>query len=268
MSMVGVNVIIMAQGEGSRWVANPAYGHLPAPVLYKQLLPVGSETIISRSVRMYRERGFDDLLVVGSRELLTLAGLGDSVIGCDLDEDPVLRSARLDQMHLGDRPRDLLRGILATQSSWGPQGTVVALGDALLSRRAMDRMWVQVAAGKPGVLARVKPNPVSGKDADEVFAMWFFPPAYDEVARRLREMVEQRGSLLRPSKPWGMPFAVLPELDAVMAAYDRRGRERLAGIRQFLTLTDDYSDDVDCLTEYRTFWPSLMAAALEDVDHE
>lgn len=257
-----IRVIIMAQGEGSRWESNPAFGHPPRPTLYKQLLPVGDESIISRSVRLYRERALDDILVVASRELLDLSGLG--AIGFDLDEDPILRSARLDQMHLGDRPKDVLRSVLMLRPRWGEGGTVIALGDALLSRKAMDALWVEVVSRRPGCLCRVKPNPVSGKDADEVFAMWFFADAYEETARRLREMVNSRGSLLRPSKPWGFPFAAIPELDAVMAAYDRRGKERLAGIRQFLTLTDDYSDDVDCLTEYRIFWPSLMMAALED----
>lgn len=258
----GVRVILLAQGEGSRWESNPAFGHPPKPTLYKQLLAVGDETILSRSVRMYRERGLDDILVIAQQELLDLAGLAD--IGFDMDSDPVMRAIRQDPMQLGDRPKDVLRSVLMLRTRWGEAGTVIALGDALLSRKAMDALWVEVVSRRPGVLARVRPNPVSGKDADEVFCMWFFPDAYDETARRLREMVNSRGSLLRPSKPWGFPFAALPDLDAVMTAYDRRNKERLAGIRQMLTVTDDYSDDVDCLTEYRTFWPSLMMAAVED----
>lgn len=235
-------VFLMAQGPGSRW-GHPLFrvrefDKLAPP--YKQLLAVNGEPLISRSVRLFREVGWNTT-VVANEELIRLAGLDEGIT-------------------LKDPGNDILDAVL--QLPYGEEPTIIALGDVLFSRDAVNRVTLECLMTASGVMARCEPSRVCRKVADEVFALWFHPRSAPYVLERCRWM-RRRGSTDRPKKPWGFPFAGLPDLEKTTEAY--KTGAGLKTVEDDLLVINDYTDDVDSPEEWEQFWPALRSAAENDL---
>jgi choline kinase len=110
-------VFILAAGDGKRWHRGEEWPqHKP-----KQLLNIGGETIIGRTVRMVHKRGYDPIVVTHNKDIIdTLAGI------------EILQPSRR---------RWLIETLQSTQSRW--QDINVALwSDVVYSNAVMDAMLV------------------------------------------------------------------------------------------------------------------------------
>lgn len=239
-------VYLMAQGVGSRWhdrrAPRPAVFETDAPP-YKHLLDVAGEPLIHRSARFFQEAGFHVVVVAGTE----LHSLGAS---------------EFERLTLPDPGEEVLTACLAAMEMRPADGqAVIALGDALFSRAAVASVAANLAG--PSVLARVDPSPVCNKVAPEVFAAWW-PAALEARTReRIGIMVGHRGHPgSRPSKPWGLPFAVLDDFPKMWTAYSHS--LRLDAVRDLLIVSSDYTDDIDSPEEWFAFWPDIRAAAIEE----
>lgn len=239
---------MLAQGEGSRWANNPRHQRFneEAPI-YKQLLAVRGEPILARSAKLFRSRGFD-VTVVASPELLMLSGTEGITL-----EDP---------------GTDILECVLKLMELYpATQITVMALGDVIFSRDAVEKLAEAVESQPMGCMARVFPSKVCDKVADEVFAIWYWAEQWPIVEGRARVMVMPGGKPgsrpLRPRKPWAFPFAVAPDLNRVRRGY--KSDHGLKSIEGDLLTILDYTDDVDSPEEWLKFWYDLLAAAEADI---
>lgn len=254
-SLTDTHVFFLAQGRGSRWndsdrklAGLPAEGFPP----YKQVIRVGGEALLARSVRFFREAGFHNLTVVAEEELLRLTGLED--IG----------------ITLSDPGSDILEPVYNLLAVPPAEVTVLLLGDVLFSRAAVAKVMLGIQTKPSGCLARCGPSKVTTKVADEVFGIWLDRQAAQLARDRCSMMVPRLPNLsgfanmTRPSKPWAFPFLASEDMLAMQVAYEQRGNGGLGVAASMLTTIDDYTDDVDSPIEYSIFWPPMLAAALED----
>jgi len=255
-SLSDTHVFFLAQGRGSRWnESDRKRAGLPPEDFppFKQMLMVGGETLLARSVRFFQEAGFANLTVIATEELLRLTGQQD--LGITL-LDP------------GSDVLEPVHNLLVTPPA---DVTVIVLGDVLFSRAAVAKLVEGVQTKPSGCMARVGPSKVTTKRADEVFAIWLDRQAAELARERCAMMVPRlpnmtgHPNMTRPSKPWAFPFLACEDMLAMQVAYEQRANGGLMAAAAMLTTVDDYTDDVDSPIEYAAFWKPMLKAALEDV---
>lgn len=195
-------IIIMAQGQGSRWGS----GH------FKHLIPVPHPaykdqniSIIGRQIFQCNNIGYTPL-VVGWPEILAQV------------------KGEYDFLHLNNPGKTLFDGIRQTKEFWKAKN-VILLGDVVFSASVFDatisssdEMWIVGRAGA---------NPVTGKNASELFSLGFFWSRQNDVLG-----------------PWGR----LWDLEKSFTSY------------KFVQV-DDWTDDLDSPEEYDQFYKKLVEAA-------
>jgi len=233
-----MRAIILAQGLSSRWDDPIGIHHdLIKQVPFKQWLPVGNRTMIGRTVELLREEFIEKIVVVAEPIFSTKCP------GADI----------YTQQEVGD----LVDAIYQTRHLWHDRGTIYLHGDVLFSRRAID-LLVNPHSTKV-LLARIEPNELTGKEADEIFAFHIGPKSYDEVWDRvLRYHPKGYKTDVVPPKPWVFPH-LLWDIDGFWVD------EGLKQIENLITTINDYTDDIDSPQAYDRFWGPMRASAeMED----
>ena len=113
--MSWIRPLILAAGKQTRWEKKNPFGYR-----FKQLLPVGDESIINRIVRQCRERGAEPIVVSYHEEIIQATDAATFLI-----------------------PSYAAHWTVETMqnSPWGTDRTVVLLGDVVYSKTVMDRIF-------------------------------------------------------------------------------------------------------------------------------
>lgn len=109
--MIDTSVLILAAGNQDR------FGH---DGVLKQLLYAGTETIIGRICRQVRQRGYDPIVVLHQKELV---------------------SSGYDWIDLFDYRRWKVESLLTVSDYWGKKRTIVLLGDVIYQAHVMNRIF-------------------------------------------------------------------------------------------------------------------------------
>lgn len=236
-------IFILAQGKGTRWSKEDRL-RIAAPDLpaNKQLLPVGGEPLVRRSMRLLREEGFSNTVVLVSEPELWHAA-------ADYGETLALPDPGLDIL-------DALVQLIPKEKR-----AVMLLGDVMFSRLALRRLAKFMGLTSSGVLARCEPSKITVKVADEVFGFWYDESFQPEALKRTQDM--RKGG--RPGKPWAIPFLAMPNF-AQTVCFHAEPSPHLGSLigAQGMANICDYTDDIDSPIEYRMFWAPMLACALAD----
>ena len=231
-----MKVIIMAGGAGDRWGADSSarqratISTLPE---YKQLINIGGENIVERMVRMLREREIEDITVIAP--LYFHGFIGDA----ELEVIP------------REIPGPLLEGIAHSEYLWGFDRTLFLLGDVVISPAMMNT----VIDNRDGCrfIGRLGENPVTGKEAPELFGLTVGRWKYMEVYAHCRWMCQRGRDINYPAKLWAL-YRLMCGLKHDDYDVDNK---------LLLEVEDDYTDDIDSVQEYQNYGSKLVIAALE-----
>lgn len=209
-----MRAILLADGDGTRW-----RNHLGAP---KHFAPVDGEGILPRAVRLLRERGVDDVWIVGPDEdRYRLANLFIPVKNPSAgDADKFLNSAHM--WHPYDR-------------------TVVLYGDVYFTDAAMDTI-VGYAEREWRLFCRFGGSAYTGCLWGECFAQSFWPEHHAEHRAALDRVVALAAAgQTRRSGGWEH-YRVLNGGDPLVHADLGRAIE-----------IDDWTEDFDWPADYDLF---------------
>ena len=213
---MSTRIFIMAQGHGSRWLRD-ARTTIESPCEYKQVLPItDDENLISRTIR---QLDYDPLIkVICAGEFYPYLPEGTEI---ESFREPI---------------QPILHGIWNTKQEWESYDRVIIiLGDVAFSNLAIIRILIN--RQELALFGRLGANPITGKEAGEIFALSIYPDKYMEVICRLKDLW-QSGK----QKIWDY--------------YNEYGAD-------FVEI-NDYTDDVDSLEAYVQFWPKMKEKILED----
>jgi len=231
-----MRAIILAQGESSRW-DDPTgiYAELKRTVPYKHWLPVGDKTMIGRTVELLNRYIYDpDIYVVAE------PSYADKCPGAEI--------------YTQETVGDLVDAIYQTRHLWHDRGTIYLHGDVLFSRLAID-LLVNPHSTKV-LLARIEPNKLTGKQADEIFGFYIGPKSYSEVWKRVLRY--HQGSNASTPKPWVF-LHLLWDIQSFGV------KEGLKQVKDLITSINDYTDDIDSPQGFDQFWGPMKASAeMED----
>ncbi len=145
-----MKIYILAQGQGSRWMVDDGRNmSIELPSEYKQLTPLGNETIITRTIRQVFEY---DPIVIAS---------GDFV--------PYIKHLDVKFRSFREPTGCILEGICKTKNEWRGHDVIFLLGDVIYSNKAIETIFG--SANYTGFFGRKSPNKVTGKKASEIFAL-------------------------------------------------------------------------------------------------
>lgn len=198
---------IMAQGQQIRW----QHPNFPT----KHFLPVGEETILTRTLRQLKDK---DVLVV-----------------CDSEYS---NHINIDMIHSLVRPTGgLVQGIWRTLKDYEFDVGVILLGDVVFSNRMLDAILKDDR--EVGLYGRLGANPITGKEARELFGMRIENSKYNDF-------------MCWAGRAWMKnPHYRLWDV------YDNYCQD-------VLTVEEDYTDDMDNPQEYECRFAKLSGLAVED----
>jgi len=218
----------MAQGEGSRWKPDVRWSHVDIPAEVKQLIPLGNETILTRTLRQVSRH-------VPQKNVHVVMNLQYAL---NLPPDTVM-------LPLDEPTGFLLRGIwIANNRSGEADRTVVLLGDVVYSNNAIQTIFEDVW-GTP-LFGRQESNYITGKKASELFALAFSLERSDYIIGIILSILKDRGR--KTARLWDI-------FDWI---------DQNSGETSFAHDISDYTDDVDSIQEYVLFFDKLEKAVLED----
>jgi hypothetical protein len=219
----------MSQGEGSRWRPDVRWTHIDVPADVKQLIPLGNETILTRTLR----------------QVSTYVPQIDTIVVMNKKYSHYLPSGTA-LMSLDEPTGFLLRGIwIACEWSDDADRTIILLGDVVYSNDAIKKIFAEKHKARISLFGRLFENPATGKEAKELFALSCKDADYDDL----------RGIILNILKDRGRPTARLWDLYGFFGA---------AGATNVFEFINDFTDDVDSIQEYALFFDKLEEAALKD----
>jgi len=145
-----MKIFVMAQGKGSRWQED---SYIQLPSRFKQLTPLGEETIITRTLRQIKD--CSDVTVIAEGEFATY----------------MPPNVKLSYFRT---PGSLLSGIRQT-IKWMDfyDRNVILLGDVVYSNSLISDILMMKAEYR--IYGRGTGNRVTGKKAKELFALVIAP---------------------------------------------------------------------------------------------
>lgn len=213
---MNTRIFIMAQGRGSRW-SRDSRTTIESPCEYKQVLSITSdENLISRTIRQLR---YDSLIkVICSEDFAKYLPKGTEI---ESFREPV---------------QPILHGIWNTKREWAYYDRIlIILGDVAFSNIGIKKIFVDNQ--EMSLFGRFGSNPITGKEAREIFA----------VSIRRNKYVEAVNNF---STLW------------------KSGKEKLwdyyGMYKSSLVEINDYTDDIDSLEAYVQFWPIMKEKIIED----
>jgi len=218
--------IITAQGKGSRW-SSDRRDNIELPSINKQLLPLGDETVISRTIRQLQERGVSDIWLIGD----------PGVFGW---------IERVGHYTLREPAGSIIQGIISLRHLWMEEKDVLfVLGDVIFSNATMD---VIVQHKQSSLFGRTGANDVTGKAAKEIFAM--------RVVGNKDHSSKLYGKLILLNSHTSMP--------GNLKLWDLYHQIQEVGFMGFVEVVGEYTDDVDSPEEYEQFFSKLEECVAED----
>lgn len=219
--MANYAVIIMAQGLNTRWLEGDPDSH--GLPLSKHLLPICGVPNLSRTVRMLRDR----VMVIGWPEYSDIVGHERLVTLAD--------------------PGMLADGILQTRALWGTRRTTFLLGDVIWSRASLAKVLWPRSPWR--ILVRESQINPSGRSSSERYSLSIETQIYSKIEGFL-DSVRDIGRLL-DIRQW-LPNEFPSERSARVA--------RIANSNMILEC-EDWTDDIDTVSEWFRFGPVLQASA-------
>jgi len=148
---VNRQIFIMAQGAGSRWEIDKHNNWYP-PADYKQLVPIGDETIITRTIRQFTP---NEMAVIAHGDVFY----------------PVILNKAYIMTFQGD-VGTIIRGLWMTNEFWREdQQIVFLLGDVVFSNDLVEQILSKEHYTTATIFGRTGSNPVTRKRAKEIFAL-------------------------------------------------------------------------------------------------
>jgi hypothetical protein len=254
-----MNTIVLAQGQGMRWdysripAAGEALGVIEGKTLYwmgprpeyKQLIPIGSETLIGRTMRMLGEAG---LMNLPNRTILVAWP----------DFHGRIPDGLFSKIVLSDNGTTIFEGTLAARGLWGDDATAILCGDVIFSRKCIDHIaeW-QIRESPLEFITRTSgPSPVTGKQALEILGLLFRPSALPMMESHIKGVVDWAKATDQPGRMWhfynglgGNPYSY----NYARAHYPAITWE-----------PGDYTDDVDSPQEWALHGELLLKAVEAD----
>jgi hypothetical protein len=159
------NIILMADGTGSRW-DHPE-------VTFKHLIDVNGTPLIARTVKQIKKyHPKTNIICVAPEEFEAhLPGIPVTTLG-----------------YRDTEKRPLLDGILRTKPFWTEE-TVILLGDVIFSELAIK--WLFTVEFSSWILGRTTQNKVIGKKAGELFS-WSFNHTKEPIEYNIRECLKDK----------------------------------------------------------------------------
>jgi len=219
--------IIMAQGKGSRWTTSHRH-HMDILATHKQLLPVGDETVISRTIRQLKELGISDVWVIAGSDIFDQ--IGD--VGCYSLREPT---------------GSIIQGIIGIRHLWMNEPDVLfVLGDVLFSNAMMKTIATHK---KSAFFGREGGNVVTGKESKEIFAL--------RLVGNADHSNKFYGKLIVLNTETSMPIKL-----KLWDLYHYLFSQGFMGLISLIA--NDYTDDTDTPEEYLRFFHLLQASAISD----
>lgn len=223
------NVFIYAQGKGSRWGVG---SHLELPSEYKQLIPVGNELLIQRTVRQL------------SQHHVTVFGKCD-VFGNLFPDD-------VDVWELKEPTGSIVDGFFTTAKYWKEPGiSLLVLGDVVFENFLVQEL-ANFSGEKVTIFGRMSPNTFTSKNAKEIFAVAL--PDDEEKKQRffafMVNFINRYGKERSSKKLWDLWNDMVDRGLVEYAFRDYSGRS--------------FTDDIDSPEGYYAFGITLIKLALED----
>lgn len=201
------SAVILCAGTGDRW-----NNYLGIP---KQLIEIGGETLLDRTIRLLKRDGVSDISVITNNQLLKREGI---------------------KTFAPEKYEWTVESFLSTRTLW-KEKTLVLLGDVFYTNKAMHR--IVTSPNSIGVFGRSGASKCTFKTTGEIFALSFDSSAIGSVIEHLtkaRENAKQGGR----GKLWefyrslvGVPL-----------------KEHKVESKVFLNI-NDFTDDFDSPEEYR-----------------
>ena len=223
------NVFIYAQGEGSRWGEG---SHLELPSVKKQLLPIGKELLVQRTVRQFNQH---HVIIFGKCK-----AFGD-LFSCDTDI-----------WELKEPAGSIIDGFLTTAPYWKkPGSSILILGDVIFENKVAQDIS-NFSGENVTIFGRMSSNDFTSKKAKEIFAVAL--PDNEETKQRffgvMVNFINQCGKERSSKKLWDLWFYIVEKGLTEYIFRDYSGRS--------------YTDDVDSTEEYFAFGKTMIQLALED----
>jgi MobA-like NTP transferase domain len=201
------SAVILCAGTGDRW-----NNYLGIP---KQLIEIGGETLLDRTVRLLKREGVSEIYVITHNQLLIREGI---------------------KIFSPDEYKWTVESFLSTRTLWKDK-TLVLLGDVFYTNKAMHR--IVTSPNSIGVFGRPGASKCTFKTTGEIFALSFDSSSIDSVVEHLtkaREHAKQGGR----GKLW--------EFYRSLVGFPLQ--EHRVESEIFLTV-NDFTDDFDSPEEYR-----------------
>lgn len=223
-------VFIYAQGKGSRWKDSGTKLKLPSD--YKQLIPIGKELLIQRTVRQFNQH---DVIVFAKHNVY-----------CNLF--PL--NAKV--YELKEPTGSIIDGFLTTAPHWKDGGTsLLLLGDVIFENSVAQHLS-EFSSEDVTIFGRMTPNSFTGKNVKEIFAV-ALPDHVEKKQRFFALMVNfiNMCSQERPSKKLWDLWGYIVERG--LSEYKFRDYSGVS-----------FTDDIDSPEGYYAFGEKLIQLALED----
>lgn len=224
------NVFIYAQGKGSRWIDGGTKLELPSN--YKQLVPVGKELLLQRTVRQF---GCHNITLFGKQKIYGK-----------------LFSCNVNVLELKEPTGSIIDGFLTTAPYWKEDGiSLLVLGDVIFQNNVAQDL--SNFSGKDvTIFGRMTPNTFTGKNVREIFAVAL--PDHQEKKQRffalMVNFINRCGHERQSKKLWDLWDCIVERGLSEYKFRDFSGKS--------------FTDDIDSPEGYHAFGKKLIKLALED----
>lgn len=223
------NAFIYAQGKGSRWGEGSC---LSVPSVKKQLIPIGNELLIQRTVRQF-----------SSCNNITLFGCYDVYCG--------LLPEHVNVYELKEPTGSIIDGLCSTWKYWNDDETsLILLGDVFFSSDLV-RDLLSFSGSRPTFFGRMSENMFTGKLAKEIFAIAIPSNIKEQFHGVLIRFVNKFNTDRNVKKLWDLVRFI--RSDDTMIQHSFRDYSAIS-----------YADDCDSPDEWREFGKKLVSLAMYD----
>lgn len=230
-----MNIIIMANGRGSRW-SDKSFDF---PAKYKQCIPINGIPMVARTINKVLKYEPENLYLIAPLvpEFLATYNLNE------------LGKTKFHHQEMKEPVGSIIQGIMQLYKLWWNvfgERSIFLLGDVVFSNRALHAI-MNYDFQNPTIFGRLSENQMTSKDARENFAFGI-PSQRLEQERFFKSVLKIINSEIDISgyKLWNL-FDQAEEL----------------GI-DFYDFVGDYSDDIDSPNEYEQFYEKLNYLAVMD----
>jgi hypothetical protein len=221
------NVLIYAQGKGSRWSEGTK---LSIPSEYKQLIPIGQELLIQRTVRQFNQHNV--------------------TVFAKCNKFSCLFPENVNVYELKEPAGSIIDGICTTKKHWMIEGTsLILLGDVVFDNKVV-RDLSDFNGENITFFGRMSENMFTGKQAKEIFAIALPEKRKDDLFSLMVMFINTVGVERKHKKLWDL------------VRFITNSGETSYSFRDYSSTS--YSDDIDSPDDWCAYGEMLVKLALED----